>query len=391
LSDKLSREYRLILLTFFTVSFVLPHVCACYSHHLFAQDNKPDDGYWILERCLKSQIALNHVSMRISTDVRLDAVAVDDRPRHQGCDFWFRRDAHRLSMIGDIILFDGKTDAPKLQPFRSVINEDGWVLSNNAQGKSGIVSDRVDYQIARHLQNLLDGGALNGYFPGDDGKRLTEWMLDTKNVRVDGQEVVNGVACKVILAAGPFGKIREWIAPDRDYLPLKVAIHKGLQDIDYAGKTIAEHPKESRFAGQSLVAYSLILENIELLKIGEAYVAVAGRATETEHMSKKHDIVTVFTYKCSDVDLKPDFEGTDFFTPGLVKDAIVSNSDNSTSGVQYKWDGKKAVKAGGDFFAEPGGFSLSRAGTVRVILLVVSILVLLALTAVFFLRKALRS
>ena len=100
------------------------------------------------------------------------------------------------------------------------------------------------------MQNHAYGGALNGYFPGDDGKRLSEQMLDCKNVRIDGEEGVDGIACTVVFAKGPLGEMRQWIAPSRGYLPLKVTIHKGVRDIYYpvyySGKTIAEQPKEQQ-------------------------------------------------------------------------------------------------------------------------------------------------
>ena len=225
---------------------------------------------------------------------------------------------------------------------------------------------------------------MNGYFPGDDGKRLSEQMLDSKNVRVEGEETIDRIACTIVAAKGPLGEMRQWIAPSRGCLPLKVTIHKGLGDIYYSGKTVAESPKEYRFDNQSLIAVALILENIELLKIGEAYVAIAGCAIETEHLSGKHDFVMTCTYKYSDVDLKPQFEGTDYFTPGLVKNAPVVNADKSTSEVQHRWDGSKVVTG------EPGASTLSGWGIIRLASLAISVVALLGLCIMFYQRRAKR-
>jgi hypothetical protein len=224
---------------------------------------------------------------------------------------------------------------------------------------------------------------LNGYFPGDDGMRLSSQMLECKTVNIDGEEVIDGVVCKIVSATGLLGKMREWIAPSRSYVPLKVTYDKGLNDISYSGKPISEQPKGSQYPGQSLLGYSCVLDNVKLLKIGEVDVPVAGRVTETEHFSKNHDTSTVFTYNYTDVELNPNFEGTDYFTPKLVKNAPVVDIDNNILEVPKKWDGKKAVAT------EPG-VSWSSWDIVRLVSLMISVLALLGLFVVFYQRRARR-
>jgi hypothetical protein len=209
-------------------------------------------------------------------------------------------------------------------------------------------------------------------------------MLECKTVDIDGEEVIDGVGCKIVSATGLFGKIREWIAPSRSYVPLKVTYDKGVNDVSYSGKPLSEQPIGSQYPGQSLLGYSCVLDNVKLSKIGEVDVPVAGRVTETSHFSQNHDTRTVFTYAYTDVELNPNFEGADYFTPKLVKNASVVDINSSMPKVPQKWDGTKAIPVA------PDVSSWSPWSIIRLVMLGISGLALLGLFVIFYQRRASR-
>jgi hypothetical protein len=253
--------------------------------------------------------------MRVDTDVNLKTVLIDDRPRHQGAELRVQRDGQLLNLTGSLVLFDPVTDKPRSQPFRIVATKDSWEVSSGRKGGSVITSTNVRLSLAKDLQNAFHGGALNGYFPGDEGKRLTEHMAKSTIIRVERHETIGGVPCQVVAASTPYGKVREWIAPTKGYLALKVVCEKGPKDLLYSGKTISEQPMDNSYDSQSLIGMSFVLDSVETTQAGQAHVPTAGRLTVTERLSKGRDRVVVYSYKYSDIVLNPDFGGSDAFVP----------------------------------------------------------------------------
>ena len=155
-----THELRASLLPFSAACFLLSHLCVCCGDHVLAQEGKEGDGRRLLERCLQSQSLLNHVSMHMVSDCRFEGptIAIGKSASRNGWDFWFRRDNRRLSFIGNMIVFDDRTGKSRLQPFRSVINNGQWVSSSGPQGKSGIASSRVDYEMRATCRIMLTAG-----------------------------------------------------------------------------------------------------------------------------------------------------------------------------------------------------------------------------------------
>jgi hypothetical protein len=90
------------------------------------------------------------------------------------------------------------------------------------------------------------------------------------------------------------------------------------------------------------------LDQVTIVPIGDTFAPVAGRFTRTMWFGDVR-LFAVNSYKRTEINLKPRFEGTDAFLTDLPEGAIVNNMADQTSGVQYEWRGGKAMPAGTAF------------------------------------------
>jgi hypothetical protein len=302
---------------------------------------------------------MDHVSMRVAT-ARDIQDSFGGWPRDQRAETFIRRDGDRLD-VSLRYLFPEKSEFKnRSQRSRMVIWKEISVwyfcpLARVQPPRAGIVKyDWADCFTALGL-NEVTGGPLDGYFPPLGTHRVAEIMAEAASLRLRRKEAVGGTPCKVVEARTRHGTYAMWIAESKGFLPLKASYEIGPDDLhDFTddrpfSEVAIPTPDGQNHAGSRA---SGILDEVTVTRIGDAFVPVAGKFTRTDWYSDVR-LFVVNSYKRTEIDINPHFEGTDAFVTDLPEGARLTNLADQTSGVRYEWRGGKAVPAGTEFRGNP--------------------------------------
>jgi hypothetical protein len=342
----------------------------------------------LLRRCLKTESATDRISVRGVT--QFIQSRVDPAPP-QRVVFWFRRDGDLLDVSGSYELLS-KGNQQNSSYFRKVAGPDIWLEYQwwPARYKgpfAGIATHKLKQQRAKLLSAPHYAASLDGYLPGSGGVRVAERLLEASDLRVRGKEPVDGIPCILVEGTTPYGVFTMWLAQTKGCSPLKVACKKGRDDlIDPQTKVSQADLDPSLLKGQPPVGWSSVLDDVELLQKGDAYVAIAGRETESWRLSSGRELPYSRRYKRTEVELKPKFKGTDAFVIDLPDGAPITKLDVPKSGVLYEWRGGKVVVATPAGIAATEGFWGSRAAAARTIIASITVLALVGLAIRLYFR-----
>jgi hypothetical protein len=314
------------------------------------------EAHSLVERCLKTQAVMDHVSMRITTEREIPNPS-KGWPSRQRAEAQLRRDGQRLD-VSLRYLVPGNTEEFKerSQRSRAVFSKDGgifyWTLASRSQPpRHGLMDNDWAKWFTEHAMNEVTGGPLDGYFQPSGTGRIAELVADAPALHLRGVEVIAGTPCKVIEAATQHGTYTMWLAESFGCLPLKVTCELGPNDVyDYmdgrvlSARTITT-PQGKKEAGSRFLG---VLEGVSIKPIGAAFVAVGGKFTRKEWYGDFR-VLVVSSYTRSEITLNPRFEGTDAFVIDLPEHARIKNLTDSTSGISYEWRHGKAVPVGTDF------------------------------------------
>lgn len=384
--SSIAKSFRAVWLTFILLLMGANSVVAEAASPSIARE-------W-LKKCLESQSVTDRVSMRVTMDAQY--TAHDSIHGDHEVEAWFRRDGDRIDVSGEFAFSDESSHSETRNRFHYLVNADLKMsyqseTDNGAKPQGALASSDRTAGLSRYLKTYDFGAGLDGYVWGEDCTRLASLMLESGDLKVLEEEMIGGVACKVVESTTPYGKITMWLAAEEGFIPHKVVYEKGPSDIFHGAKKASQQPLNKRFHGdQLLVGWSVVIDNVRVLPIGDAYIPVGGRLTETHRLSKGHNTVSVFTYERSEIELDPDFdEATTFVAHDLPDGTRVTNADDADSGVAYVWSDGKVVQGFTDFdggLVSEGSLG-SRSGMLRVVLLAFNALLLACLIGVWVVRR----
>ncbi len=359
---------------------------------LLAGDASVQEARNALTQCLQSQRLADRVSMQVVTQI--DLTPLDDRPRRQRAEFWFRRDGDLVDLSGRYFFLDKLQKAS--HRFRTVVGKDVYTTYSywlSEKGPtSGLVSTQKAKEFARIANAFQNGMFLDGYFTGSDDKRLPELMLDAADLRVRGEETIDGTPCKVIAATTKWGSIVLWIAESKGFIVHRAEFTKGPDDIfGEGGTTVSQEPKlAGLYAGEQLLQWHALLDRVKVSKCGAVLFPVGGRLTETRRLTGGRQYVNVLTCERTKVDLQPKFQGTDAFVSDLQDGKMVTNLDDRDSGITYQLREGKAVPLYGEFTGEVKGSWSPKSKLARALLLGASVLAFLTVASWVVWRRMVR-
>jgi rhodanese-related sulfurtransferase len=238
---------------------------------------------------------------------------------------------------------------------------------------AGIASSDVASMFAARGLTRAHGGPLDGYFPPSGNLRIAELMAESNDLRRLLDETVDGVSCAVVAAATRHGAYNMWLDRTKGCLPRKVQYIVGANDFhEYwdpirFSEVMMPTPDGKQHGGTEDRG---VLDDIVYERIADTFVPVTGRFTRTDTYGETC-LRSVYSYKRTEIDLNPRFEGSDAFVSDLPEGARITNTAVPKSGVKYEWRGGKVVVAGidksGDVpapYVDPGTTTVRRVAMV---------------------------
>jgi hypothetical protein len=306
-----------------------------------------DDARSLLRLCLKTQERTNQISMHVAAEIRLESA--DGRTFRQRREYDFRRDGSSLDVAGTSVLFQRPKD--QTFQFRTVVNPEyslNWRRSlNNGQGSkvaAGLPgpADPEEGPPPLFRQFTTDEDfalAADGYLPQAGWRRIAEQLLESKDVRVRGEESLGGSPCKIVEGSTPYGDISLWVAPEQGHVARKTVYTKGPDDLPRSGdRDYLGH------VGARREAWSFVVDGVEVEKVGDAFVPSKG------HVRKTHELIN---QKSSTVDVEftrtkialgpPDRDSGLFVMTDLPEGTAISGRRRDGSTTTYSWRGGKIV------------------------------------------------
>jgi hypothetical protein len=306
------------------------------------------DARSLLRQCLKTQGRTDQISMHVTAEIRLQSA--DGRAFRQRREYDFRRDGNLLDVAGTSVFLQKPNDR-KFQ-FRTVVNPEyslNWRQSlNNGQGEKMAIglpgpadSEEGTPPLFRQYTTDEDFGlAVEGYLPQAGWRRVTEQLLESKDVRIRGEESLGGSPCKIVEGKTPYGDISLWVAPEQGHVVRKTVYTKGPDDLPRAGdRDYLGHE------GTRREAWSFVVDGVEVEKVGDAFVPSKG------HVRKTHELIN---QKSSSVDVEltrtkivlgpPDRDSGLFVMTDLPEGRPISAKQRDGSTITYSWRGGKFTR-----------------------------------------------
>ena len=327
-------------------------------------DGTPDRPHDLVRACLKSQAVVELVSMRVETNELIDRLArpANGLPCRQKAELWIRRDGDRIDISGSHIFLELLPDLSWTG--RSVVNSKEWITASRKVEqkayKGGVYSANLKEGLRQALCALEHGGFLDGYFELFPQRRLMEFLQEAHDLHASREETVDGTPCKVVEGTTPYGVITAWLAPSKGHLPLKLLYKKGPNDLLGPGTPVTAGSINRPGEVIQTQGVTGLLDGVEVKPLNGAYVCVAGRFVQTQRLTRGPDCVSEYATRRKDIDLHPNFEGTDAFESPLAPGAVMTNNEDPNSGIIYRWTGKRLAPEYDDFSGTAQGSWRSR-------------------------------
>jgi len=293
----------------------------------------------IVERYSKACTWTESTAMKVTTEAMWlkDVEGTVEVARHQ-YDLLHARDSKDCEWRGRMIRIDDEGNTlPELSMDFQVLLDGDRRLSTNRTLDRGDDDSFEAYMMEENekwtytsLKRLSHGAHLDGAAYGiETGKNMAEVLSENPNIV--GKEEIDGIMCHIFEARGDYGTVRAWIAPEKGYNALKYTIRKTGDNV-LDGKRIAD---------KGYAEWTLVVENIEIGRIGDTPLATSGECTLI--VKKMNGETSTFHYatRRSEVDLDPDFEAMEAFKIRLPNGNLIHSVD--FGGVAYQFvDGKIA-------------------------------------------------
>lgn len=291
-----------------------------------------------------------------------------------------RCDGDRVDYAGETLKTD-QSDFTGNVTFRA-INDGTWFLNRTTplsrRKLVGGRSARRDALSRRNREASANGFNLDGYFPGNEQKSISELLLEATD-RTALEETIDGHPCLTVSAATKYGELRASLDPAAGYALRAARVRKAVGD--WNGDGVFGETAETR----GLSEWIIDLSDVSVETIGDRDLPVRATVSVTSQSAgKRRDFSYAITR--SDFNLNPDFTGTDAFQMDFDDGARVTDFDQPESKIGYIWRQGAMLPEGGQGvpMMGTGGFHNTEAARSRVWMILGVNAVLLAAGATWY-------
>jgi hypothetical protein len=190
-----------------------------------------------------------------------------------------------------------------LQRFRRIVIDDAclWYRAQNDDlpGAAVLSADHGEVYSAIWL-----GAALDGYFPGSDGKSVAELItLPASRTSVVGEDMVNTERCHIISSDSSYGRITLKLCDRQGCIPLEVSYEKRSTDC-----WADESPLNTiLYDGTLISSWKAVLSDVFVAVVDGAYFPLDGTLRVQWELTDGRTVIKQAKYVRSNVDLLPNF------------------------------------------------------------------------------------
>jgi hypothetical protein len=198
---------------------------------------------------------------------------------------------------------------------------------------------------------LQFGGFIDGfcYLTGD--LRLPELLLQTGTAQFAEAETVSGSLCHLVTDRNPYGSFKLWIDLD-SFVLRQFEYEKQAGDLVEEGRKLGE-PAPGVKPEDITSHWKMLCRDTEFAMAGDKPVCVAARLDyEITQVNGDKERQELYATR-SEIDLAPDFRGTDAFRIDLPNGVPITDKDNPDAGVRYQWKEGDVVPAYADLVDTP--------------------------------------
>lgn len=340
------------------------------------------DSRQALHACVDNLAVTDHASFKVTVDL------TDHRPDGlvpQEIETVVRRQGGLIDYAGSYRFPESPDNSFR---FRNVVNSERFIgyqvkpkleqeLDRAPEG--GFTADDREQHSRRVVQWPQHGAFLDGYADWAGELRVPQLLLNSPGPLTVTREDLNGVPSIVVRGTTDYGTVTCWLSADGHHALQAFRLQKRAGDLlgrHASGRDMRiGRPAESD-GPEYPAACELQLQNVAHQQVDGRPVCVRGELVfAIEHMDGTHTRRT-YSAKRTDIQLTPDFAGTDAFQIDLANGTPMTHWDHLESGVRYEWQDGEVRLSGAHFAAAASPtYSKSRAG----------VFVLLANAAVFLL------
>ena len=294
-----------------------------------------------------------------------------------------RRDGSKIDFAGDLKKTDDD-NFPGNATSRSINNGEWYLNRTTSTGRKKLTGGRsakLAEASNREIESSSYGFTLDGYFAGNDGKKLSQILLESDDLTADTEQI-EGRSCLALSGTTRYGKIKICLDAEFGHTLRYARISKGSGDL-YSGVPLGEHRDTT-----GLRSWTGEVNGVTVEKVGDYFIPVSGTFI-MENVGTANAQFSV-GFKRSDFNLSPDFEGTDAFQMDFDEGARVSDFDKPESQIAYIWqrgDMHPEGAAGLPTVVDRAGFHTAPVARNRVFWLLAANIVVLIGAGVWFLMS----
>lgn len=250
-----------------------------------------------------------------------------ETPGKRRIQFVYYRDGQREHASGFDVLSNDNNNAFRTDVFQQVLGE------RFAFRMSGMQTETENSYLSsfglranaqnRHLER--NGGSIDADYDGTLAAALFREAADQLCIR-ETDELIDGIACKVLEGQLRGIDLKLWIAPSRGYNALKQVVEWDGPDL------LRDQTLESM--GISRILH--IVDQIKIEQIGDVFVPISGQSVGTTYFKDGRQLFTRISPRRSDIRLKPDFAALDAFTITLPVGTRIRQEEDR-DGSYYQW------------------------------------------------------
>jgi hypothetical protein len=263
----------------------------------------------------------------------------------------FIRDKNRFDVTKDVLHFDEEDNvkdnvtAVKNIRFRQVMNGKESLYYHNANPQKPPPHVRLSITNAEETKKsyaiLGEIRALDGYLPGDGGTSLAKILRGASSLRLrDTMEAVEGHEVHVMEAKTPHGDYTLWIDPEYGFMPRRITVCKTDNDL-LDGKPVNTYLTGGSSPDDHLQRSTTTIDSIEIKKIVDIFLPVAGKITNTLTYSSGKKITFTSNHKRTNIDFNPDFQAINAFIMDVPNGTRVFHK--LIPQIRFKWMNGSAV------------------------------------------------
>jgi len=248
---------------------------------------------------------------------------------------------------GDLLSIEGGATAtiesmPETSPnrFRELIDDHIYlytcIIPSEETAATGHASHQVMKYFASKIGDVNYGGAMDGFYPGTDGRQISELMKNASGLKLRPQEeVVGRHLCHVLEAKAACGSVTLWLLKGRNLIK-KCLINSGQEDAYGSGMTMLEFNNSEEWPfDDKLGTLSTELVNHRYGRVNGVWVPVEASVTQRMVFSSGKRNIGVYHYHRSELEINPSVDRPRDFSVDFPDGSEVENLDDRDSRVRY--------------------------------------------------------